>query len=194
VVPVHADGRAIAIVRIELAHGEPALIAGLGDDQRGSAGGPLNRDEIGLVLWQADRGPSPVEVYHVECHIGIGSARDWISVRNGRVVWVDRIGNEDSLHQVDVRSGNHEPRAIRGPPVATIPAHLLGRQELGQSPGDLRIFFAGETTVVARPVNDVEGSPGDVGDPAPSWVGPGVEHRTCCGQLRNRARFEVSHK
>jgi hypothetical protein len=90
---------------------------------------------------------------------------------------------------VDVRGG--ELRALRRPPVAAETVHLLGRHELGQTPGRVGGFGRSQLAHAALDVADVQGTVDHERDAPSRGVQPRVVDRAGRAQLARRTLDEV---
>jgi hypothetical protein len=167
-------------------HPGPGLVAGLHQQGERAARVPGDRGQVG------ERRPVPgdldaaaAQADHGQAHIGVGGAGGRVGQPRRLGRRVGRVGEVEALHGPGVDPGHRQPLAVRRPPVAAAAVQLLGGDELGQPPGDLRVVLAGQPDGVggaAVQLGDVEGAVGDPGHPPPGRVDPRVQ-RPAAGQL-----------
>ena len=178
------------------------LVAGLDEQGQGAAGVPGDRDQVrvGLAV-PGDLDLAAVQVDDVEADVGVVGAGGRVGEGDGLDRRVGRVGQVEPPDPADVGPGHGQALPVRGPPEPTGAAHLLGGQELGQAPGDLRVVLADEspgvlvdrraTASLLEPpgpeVGDVEGAAGDPGHLAAGRVDPWVEHALAGRQLPDLA-------
>ena len=89
------------------------------------------------------------------------------------------------VHRGLVDPGHQQGRAVRGPPVAALAVHLLGRDELGQPERHTcraprirdRHVAADPLAVHVSQVGHLQRARADIGQPPPGGVGPRVKRR-----------------
>ena len=157
------------------------LVAALHHDQRVAAGLPGHRDQVG------ERGaagvhlhPASVQAGQQQRDVGVGGAGRGIGDGGGRPLRVGRVGDVPPLDRVLVHPGHQQAGPVRRPPVPAHPAHLLGRDELGQAVGDAPgTCRVGQHGVLAAAVcvdpGHVQRAVVDVRDPRAGRVGPGIQ-------------------
>jgi len=97
--------------------------------------------------------------------VGVGRAGRGIRHLGRGFVGVGRVGDVPARHGRLIDPGGQHAGGVRRPPIAAEPAHLLGRDELGQPPGDA--LLAGEHAVGGGAAYHAQDPIGDVGDPFP---------------------------
>ncbi len=108
----------------------------------------------------------------------------------GHPFGVRGIGDVPPVHRGLVHPRDEQRGAVRGPPVAAVAVHLLGRDELGQPERHPRLTFGvrdGPVRKVARQAGDPERAVADVGQPPPGRVGARVQRRGPRRHLVSRA-------
>ena len=142
---------------------------------------------------QPDRGARAVEREDLQRHAGVGRAGGGVGDDGGRAVRVGGVGDVPAPYRAVVHPCDEQRLPVRGPPVPAHPAHLLGRDEVGEPVGDVWGVRLGDRGGGARgDVVDVQRAAAHVRDPAAVRVGPRVDH--AAGRLhqpRGAARGEV---
>ncbi len=131
-------------VGIDGQDGEVALVAGLRRDEWAVTIPPTRR-KVG------ERSPVPchlgavaVEAHDPCRHVGVGRAGGRVGDDLRWLVGMGRVGDPPPLHGRRVDARGEERIALRRPPVAALAVHLLGCDELRQTPADERIVLAGQ--------------------------------------------------
>ena len=129
------------------------LVTALHDDQRRAAALPGHRDQVGESgATGVHVHPAPVQADQQQRDVGVGGAGRGIGHSRGRARRVGRVGDVPPLDRVLVHPGHQEAGPVRRPPVPAHPAHLLGRDELGQAVGDAAgtgVFYGAGTRGVS---------------------------------------------
>ena len=190
-VGVLADQRGLPGGRVSLAQLHPALVPALHHEQRVGRV-PAHRGQVGeLGPVPADLGLAAVQPGQQQRHVRVGGARGRVADVRRWPARVGRVGDVPALHRPLVHPGGQDGRAVRRPPVAAQPAHLLGRDELGQPERQARrAAGTGQYPVLAGPdVDNVQRAGAHVADVPAVRVWPGVVRRVLHGDLLRRASW-----
>ncbi len=132
-VGVLAQHRAPAGARVDGQQPHRALVPALHHHQRVVPVRPAGGDQVGEgVTAGLDVSDGAVEPGQDEGSGGVRGAGRGIGHHRGRALGVGRVGDVPALDRGLVHPLHQQRRAVRGPPVAAGPVHLLGRDELGQ--------------------------------------------------------------
>ena len=176
--------------RVDPQHPQRALVAGLHDDEQ-LVGGPHHVRQVLVpdgVPGHVD--PGPVEPDHDERDPCVGGARGRIGDDRRLPVGIGGVRDVPAAHRGVVDPRDQQRPAVRRPPVPPHPAHLLGRDEVGEPVGDGVRLGGGEGGGGAgREVVDVQRATADVGDAGPGGVGTGIDDRA--GGLEGARRRTV---
>ena len=159
----------------------PALVPALHHHQRIVLALPAGGHQVG------ERGPVGVDVHggavqpgQQEGHLGVRGARRRVGHLGGRPLRVGGVGDVPPGDGRLVHPRDQQRRTVRGPPVAAVAVHLLGRDELRQPERhargaprvgqDLVFGGVGQAGHPQRPG-------ADVGQPLPGRVGAGIQRR-----------------
>ena len=85
-----------------------------------------------------DLGALPVQIDQEQGNLGVRGAGGGVAHRPGRRGWNGRVGDPPGLHRRRVRLGYQQTIRLRRPPHSVQPAHLLGGDELRQTPVPIR--------------------------------------------------------
>ena len=128
-----------------------------------------------------------------EGHLGVRGAGGRIGHLGGRPLRVGGVGDVPPVDGRLVHPRDQQRRAVRGPPVAAVAVHLLGRDELRQPERHLRGALRVRQDLVLGGVGQA-GHPqrpgADVGQPLPGRVGARIQRR---GGHRHLVRGGVRH-
>ena len=186
---VQHAGLAAAGVNAQHPHGP--LVPALHHHERIVAALPAGGDQVreGVPV-DVDRHAGAVQPDQVQGHVGVRGAGRGIGHHGGLALRVRGIGDVPPVHRRLIHPGHQQGRAVRGPPVAAHPAHLLGGDEVRQPEGHagraLRIRdhpVAGLAARAAGQPGDPQRALADVGQPPPRRVGTGVQGRGARGHL-----------
>ncbi len=162
------------------------LVPALHHHQRVVLARPAGGHQVG------ERGPVDLNVRggavqpgQQEGHRGVRGAGGRIAHLGGRPLRVGRVGDVPPGDGRLIDPRHQQRRTVRGPPVAAVPVHLLGRDELRQPERHVRgAPRAGQDPVVGGPVSGSTAQAGhpqrpgaDVGQPLPGRVGTGIQRR-----------------
>ena len=112
---------------------------------------PLHVDQVGeRAVVPRDLLAAAVEAEHLQRDVGVGRAGGRVGVLHRRLVGMRGIGDPPAGDRGRVDAGGHDGRAVGRPPVAAGAAHLLGGDELGRPPRDLRVLLAGQLAAACR--------------------------------------------
>ena len=122
--------------RVDPQHPQGALVAGLHDDEQ-LVGGPHHVRQVLVpdgVPGHVD--PGPVEPDDDERDPCVGGARGRIGDDRRLPVGIGGVRDVPAAHRGVVDPRDQQRPAVRRPPVPPHPAHLLGRDEVGEPVGD----------------------------------------------------------
>ena len=157
-------GRAVGDVDGQDVH--PLLVPRLHGEQRRAACRPVHGGQV-LPVTACDVHPRAVQAEQRKGHLGVGRACRGIGDDVRRVLRVGRVADGPARHG-----------AVRGPPVAAGPVHLLGGDELGEAPGDVLSVLLDQRAILAGGQLDHTQPPiGDVRDVRAGGIGPRVDDR-----------------
>ncbi len=167
-------------VGIDGQHGDVALVAGLHRYERAVAI-PAARRKVG------ERSSLPchldavaVKAHDPRRHLGVGRARRGVGDLVRWLVGMGWVGDPPPLHRRRVDPRGEKRIAVMPPPVAALTVHLLGCDELGQTPADERVLLARKASRARRIVelSHPELTSPDPRDARACRVGTRIEHRS----------------
>ena len=151
-----------------------------GGEPGGEPGGEQSRHRRGIA----------VEAGQDEGDVGVRGAGRGIGHLGGHPFGVRGIGDVPPGDRGLVHPRDEQRGAVRGPPVAAVAVHFLGRDELGQPerhPGRAARVRDRPVRKVAPQAGDPERAVADVGEPPSGRVGAGVQRRGPGRHLVSRA-------
>ncbi len=123
-------------------------------------------------------GTGPLQVRHVEPHVGVGCPGRRVGDLGRLAVGVRGVRDVPAPHGALIGPRHQQPVRLRGPPEAPVPVHLLGRDELRQTIGDLGVLRLGQRPVaLAVRAHDPQRALRHVRDVPAVRGGAGVDHR-----------------
>ncbi|GDY63028.1 hypothetical protein SAV14893_024210 [Streptomyces avermitilis] len=130
-----------------------------------------------------DLGAHPVETDDEQSYVRVVGARRRVGDPLRLPLGVRRIRDPPAAYGRVVDPCDEQPVGVRGPPETPRTAHLLGRDELGESIGNRRRVRRGlrlreRPVALALGADDPQGAPGDVRDVPSVGGGARVDHRS----------------
>ena len=185
-VGVRQQHAGLAGARIQGQQPHRPLVPALHHDQRLGLLGPAHGDQVReLRAVGLDRAVAAVEPGQQQGHLGVRGAGRGVGDLGGRPFRVGGVGDVPPGDRGLVGPGHEQGRAVRGPPVAALAVHLLGRDELGQPERHTcraprirdRHVAADPSAVHVSQAGDPQRAGADIGQPPPGGVGPRVKRR-----------------
>ena len=119
-----------------------------------------------------------MHVEHCERDDGVGRPGHRIADRARDGLGIDRPGDVPDADGSVVDARGDDPFTVRRPPVASAAIHLLGGDEVGQTPRDVGIVVVREQAILAAPdIQQPQRTVRDVGHAPPGRIRPRVERR-----------------
>ncbi len=168
----------------------------------------MHCDQVGVALAVPQHLPAPPSsrrrLQVPQADQGVCSAGGRVAVRAGRLAGPRRVRRPPGLDRGVVDPGGQERSAVRRPPKASRPRHLLGRNELRGAPGHCPLLVAAllvrallvtaglfsdnEVGLLTPDRHDVQTGPGQKGDVMAGRVRTRVDHASRSGQLDRGSR------
>ena len=179
--------------RVDAEHDELALIAGLHRDKRAVLV-PVRGHEVGIRVPIPRHGDTlaAIEPDEIRLHGRIRRAGRRVADGSRGRCGVGDVGDPQPRDGGFVDPGDEQRVAVGRPPVAAPAVHLLGGDELGDPPAQVRLLLSGEAGHRAvsqlyhlqRPLVDERHAPA-------GWVGPRIQHGSRDSELGRSALEQV---